>query len=130
MSQIIGEHDWRLYACDHETGSDHLVEWGGEMPMRKNMTRAADQGRDVWLVAPGGDKHLPTGQVLRAKASPKWAWVSMIEVVTGCWASCVHMYQRCDTCDAVTKQLLVNETTTECAECNELIENVDTARGQ
>lgn len=58
-SQQILPTDWRLGVCVQSTGEDCLEDWGPESLMRASMQRQAARGRDVWLTAPDGTKHLP-----------------------------------------------------------------------
>lgn len=50
---------WRLWACAQETGTDWLVDSGDKDEMISRMAAEAERGRDVWVIAPDGAKHLP-----------------------------------------------------------------------
>ena len=54
--------DWQLWMCNQETGTDFLYRWGPKEEMRQEMNRAADHGRDVWLISPKGRKYRPLQQ--------------------------------------------------------------------
>lgn len=56
----IKSDDWRLSMCVQATGQESLHRWGDERSMREEMQTLADQGCDVWLIDPQGNKYLPT----------------------------------------------------------------------
>jgi len=56
-------------------------------------------------------------------------WETAIEVVSGCFASCVHVTRWCCECETITKQLLIDEYAVECSVCSTIIEtNTEDAR--
>jgi hypothetical protein len=59
MSQEIKRDDWKLWMCDQANGRDFLYRWGSEADMRKEMAWQHEHGRDVWLIDPAQNKHLP-----------------------------------------------------------------------
>jgi hypothetical protein len=58
-TQHVLDTDWRLRMCVRATGKEFQLDWGPEAFMRAAMARELERGRDVWLVAPDGTKHLP-----------------------------------------------------------------------
>lgn len=50
---------WNLWACAQETGHEFWMASGPGAEMRERLNSAAAAGRDVWLIDPKGQKHLP-----------------------------------------------------------------------
>ena len=54
--------EYRLFLCDQETGREGMIDSGGRKEMISRMEKDASYGRDVWVVSPEGQKHLPQDQ--------------------------------------------------------------------
>lgn len=57
---LIGPTDWKLYACNPESGREHLLAWGPQGNAYAELLRMADKDKDVWLIAPDGTKVRPS----------------------------------------------------------------------
>lgn len=56
---LIGPTDWKLYACNPESGREHLLAWGPQGEAYAELLRMADKDKDVWLIGPEGTKVQP-----------------------------------------------------------------------
>jgi len=62
--------DWQLWMCNQETGTDFLHRWGPESEMKLLLQAESDRGRDVWLIDPAREKHLPADDAVTQSLQP------------------------------------------------------------
>jgi hypothetical protein len=55
---------YKLYLCDLESGREGQIDSGTLVEMTDRMQKEFQNGSDVWIVSPDGQKILPNKQVV------------------------------------------------------------------
>lgn len=59
---------WAIWMCDQGSGNDSMHGTAPESTAKHALLDWAGRGRDVWLIDPEGNKHLPDGRVMTPAA--------------------------------------------------------------
>jgi hypothetical protein len=55
----IEDSTFRLFMCDQETGKEGMLDCGTEQEMKSCLKQENNNGADVWIITPSGNKILP-----------------------------------------------------------------------